>query len=89
MALKSATFLALYSLGGTVRDTSKPRGAPDAFIKLLRNVPDFRFVFRVFRPGILRARDAGHEACQSSGCRPDHHNKNKTEASLPASSPPA
>jgi len=40
--------LALYSLGGTVRDTSKPRGAPDAFIKLPEERAGLSFVFRVF-----------------------------------------
>jgi LysM domain len=40
--------LALYSLGGTVRDASKPRGAPDAFIKLPEERSGLSFVFRVF-----------------------------------------
>jgi len=40
--------LALYALGGTVRDTSKPRGAPDAFIKLPEERSGLSFVFRVF-----------------------------------------
>lgn len=40
--------LALYSLGGLVRDTSKPRGAPDAFIKLPEERSGLSFVFRVF-----------------------------------------
>jgi hypothetical protein len=40
--------LALYSLGGTVRDTSKPRGARDAFIKLPDERSGLSFVFRVF-----------------------------------------
>jgi hypothetical protein len=40
--------LALYSRGGTVRDTSKPRGAPDAFIKLPDERSGLSFVFRVF-----------------------------------------
>ena len=40
--------LALYALGGTVRDTSKPRGARDAFIKLPDERSGLSFVFRVF-----------------------------------------
>ena len=40
--------LALYALGGTVRDRSKPRGAPDAFIKLPEERSGLSFVFRVF-----------------------------------------
>jgi len=40
--------LALYTLGGTVRDTSKPRNAPDALIKLPEERAGLAFVFRVF-----------------------------------------
>jgi len=40
--------LALYALGGTVRDTSKPRDAPDALIKLPNERAGLAFVFRVF-----------------------------------------
>jgi nucleoid-associated protein YgaU len=40
--------LALYSLGGTVRDTTKPRGAPDALIRLPDERAGLAFVFRVF-----------------------------------------
>ena len=40
--------LALYALGGTVRDTSKPRGARDAYIKLPDERSGLSFVFRVF-----------------------------------------
>jgi hypothetical protein len=40
--------LALYNLGGTVRDTTKPRGAPDARIKLPDERAGLAFVFRVF-----------------------------------------
>jgi hypothetical protein len=40
--------LALYTLGGTVRDTTKPRDAPDARIKLPDERAGLAFVFRVF-----------------------------------------
>jgi hypothetical protein len=40
--------LALYALGGTVRDTSKPKDAPDALIKLPNERAGLAFVFRVF-----------------------------------------
>ena len=40
--------LALYSLGGTVRDTTKARGASDALIKLPEERAGLSFVFRVF-----------------------------------------
>ncbi len=40
--------LALYALGGTVRDTSKPKDAPDALIKLPTERAGLAFVFRVF-----------------------------------------
>lgn len=40
--------LALYSLGGTVRDASKPRNAPDARIQLPDERAGLAFVFRVF-----------------------------------------
>ena len=40
--------LALYNLGGTVRDTTKPRDAPDARIKLPDERAGLAFVFRVF-----------------------------------------
>jgi hypothetical protein len=40
--------LALYALGGVVRDRSKSRGAPDAFIKLPDERSGLSFVFRVF-----------------------------------------
>lgn len=40
--------LALYALGGTVRDTSKPKNAPDALIKLPDERAGLAFVFRVF-----------------------------------------
>jgi hypothetical protein len=40
--------LALYSLGGTVRDTTKARNAPDALIKLPDERAGLAFVFRVF-----------------------------------------
>jgi len=40
--------LALYSLGGTVRDVTKARGAPDAQIKLPDERSGVLFVFRVF-----------------------------------------
>jgi hypothetical protein len=40
--------LALYSLGGTVRDTTKARNAPDALIKLPDERAGLSFVFRVF-----------------------------------------
>jgi LysM domain len=40
--------LALYALGGMVRDTSKPKDAPDALIKLPNERAGLAFVFRVF-----------------------------------------
>ncbi len=40
--------LALYALGGTVRDTSKLKDAPDALIKLPDERAGLAFVFRVF-----------------------------------------
>jgi hypothetical protein len=40
--------LALYSLGGTVRDVSKRRGADDAMIQLPDERAGLSFVFRVF-----------------------------------------
>jgi hypothetical protein len=40
--------LALYNLGGTVRDTTKGRNAPDAVIKLPDERAGLAFVFRVF-----------------------------------------
>lgn len=40
--------LALYSLGGTVRDTTKPKNDPDARIKLPDERAGLAFVFRVF-----------------------------------------
>jgi hypothetical protein len=40
--------LALYNLGGTVRDTSKPRNAPEARIQLPDERAGLAFVFRVF-----------------------------------------
>ena len=40
--------LALYSLGGTVRDTTKAANAPDALIKLPDERAGLAFVFRVF-----------------------------------------
>ena len=40
--------LALYNLGGTVRDTTKARNAPDALIKLPDERAGLSFVFRVF-----------------------------------------
>ena len=40
--------LALYTLGGTVRDTTKARNAPDALIKLPDERAGLAFVFRVF-----------------------------------------
>ena len=40
--------LALYALGGTVRDTSKPKDAPDAMIRLPDERAGLAFVFRVF-----------------------------------------
>ena len=40
--------LALYKLGGTVRDTTKARNAPDALIKLPDERAGLAFVFRVF-----------------------------------------
>jgi hypothetical protein len=40
--------LALYSLGGTVRDTTRPRGDPGAQIKLPDERAGLAFVFRVF-----------------------------------------
>lgn len=40
--------LALYNLGGTVRDASKPRNAPDARIQLPDERAGLAFVFRVF-----------------------------------------
>jgi hypothetical protein len=40
--------LALYSLGGTVRDVTKRRSAPDALIKLPDERAGLAFVFRVF-----------------------------------------
>jgi len=40
--------LALYSLGGTVRDTTKAAGAADALIKLPEERAGLSFVFRVF-----------------------------------------
>lgn len=40
--------LALYSLGGTVRDTTRARNAPDAQIKLPDERAGLSFVFRVF-----------------------------------------
>src|SRR5204863_9917982 len=46
--LEVGRVLALYALGGTVRDTSKPRGAADAFIKLREERSGLSFVFRVF-----------------------------------------
>jgi hypothetical protein len=40
--------LALYSLGGTVRDTTRARNAPDSLIKLPDERAGLSFVFRVF-----------------------------------------
>ncbi len=40
--------LALYALGGTVRDVTKPRGAPDSQITLPDERSGVLFVFRVF-----------------------------------------
>jgi hypothetical protein len=40
--------LAVYNLGGTVRDQSKPRNAPDARIQLPDERAGLAFVFRVF-----------------------------------------
>ena len=40
--------LALYSLGATVRDTSKPKGAADERIQLPNERVGLAFVFRVF-----------------------------------------
>ena len=40
--------LALYSLGGSVRDTTKARNAPDALIKLPDERAGVAFVFRIF-----------------------------------------
>jgi hypothetical protein len=40
--------LALYNLGGAVRDTTKERNAPDAMIKLPNERAGLAFVFRVF-----------------------------------------
>ena len=40
--------LALYNLGGTVRDASKPRNAPDARIRLPDERAGLAFVFRTF-----------------------------------------
>jgi hypothetical protein len=40
--------LALYSLGGTVRDTTKARSDPSAQIKLPDERSGLAFVFRVF-----------------------------------------
>jgi hypothetical protein len=40
--------LALYALGGTVRDTTKARNAPDALIQLPDERAGLAFVFRVF-----------------------------------------
>ena len=40
--------LALYNLGGNVRDMTKPRNAPDALIKLPDERAGLAFVFRVF-----------------------------------------
>jgi nucleoid-associated protein YgaU len=40
--------LALYALGGTVRDVTKPRGAPDSLITLPDERSGVLFVFRVF-----------------------------------------
>jgi hypothetical protein len=40
--------LALYALGGTVRDVTKPRGAPDSHIALPDERSGVLFVFRVF-----------------------------------------
>ncbi|MGQ0544668.1 MAG: LysM peptidoglycan-binding domain-containing protein [Betaproteobacteria bacterium] len=40
--------LALYNLGGTVRDVSKPANAPDALIRLPDERAGLAFVFRVF-----------------------------------------
>jgi hypothetical protein len=40
--------LALYALGGTVRDVTKPRNAPDAQIELPDERSGVLFVFRVF-----------------------------------------
>jgi hypothetical protein len=40
--------LALYSLGGQVRDSTKPRAAADAFIQLPNERAGLVFVFRVF-----------------------------------------
>lgn len=40
--------LALYTIGGSVRDTTKARGAPDALIKLPDERAGLAFVFRVF-----------------------------------------
>jgi len=40
--------LALYARGGTVRDTTQPRNAPDAFINLPDERSGLSFVFRVF-----------------------------------------
>jgi hypothetical protein len=46
--LETGHVLALYNLGGTVRDTTKPRGAADAQIRLPDERAGLAFVFRVF-----------------------------------------
>jgi hypothetical protein len=46
--IESGHVLALYSLGGTVRDTTRPRGAKDAEIRLPDERAGLAFVFRVF-----------------------------------------
>jgi hypothetical protein len=47
-AIEVGHVLALYARGGTVRDLSKERGAPDAQIKLPEERAGLAFVFRVF-----------------------------------------
>jgi hypothetical protein len=46
--IEAGHVLALYALGGTVRDTTKPRNAPDARIQLPNERAGLAFVFRVF-----------------------------------------
>jgi hypothetical protein len=46
--IETGHVLALYSLGGTVRDTTKARNASDALIKLPDERAGLSFVFRVF-----------------------------------------
>ena len=79
--------LALYSLGGTVRDaTQAPRALPTSAIQLPDERAGLAFVFRVFDRVSYALVMQHHEAGQPSGCGADALTKHA--GSFP-SSPPA